>query len=249
MKYFLIALQFLTIIPLGKRKKLEEKDFAYSMIFFPIIGLIIGIFLILINYLISSFFSPLVVNTLIIITWITMSGALHLDGFCDTVDGLYGGQTKEERLKIMKDSSIGAKGAIALICLLILKLSLLMEISPQYKYQALLFTPMMGRWGMVMGIFSAPYAREQGMAKSFIKYKDTKQLLWASLITLIIGLFLFKFISLGIIGLALGITFILTIYLKRKIGGITGDTLGGLNEIIEVFTLLIIYCFAIGKYY
>ena len=245
MKYFLIALQFLTIIPLRKSIKIEEKDLSNSLIFFPIIGLIIGIFLILINYLISSFLSPLVVNTLIIIIWIGMSGALHLDGFCDTIDGLYGGQTKEERLKIMKDSSIGAKGAIALICLLILKLSLLMEISPQYKYQALLFTPMIGRWGMVMGIFLVPYAREEGMAKSFIKYKDTKQLFWASLITLTTGLFLFKFISLGIIGLDLGIIFISTLYLKRKIGGITGDTLGGLNEIIEVFTLLIIYCFII----
>ncbi|MCD6231910.1 adenosylcobinamide-GDP ribazoletransferase [Candidatus Aerophobetes bacterium] len=245
MKYFLIALQFLTIIPLRKSIKIEEKDLSNSLIFFPVIGLIIGIFLILINYLISSFFSPLVVNTLIIIIWIGMSGALHLDGFCDTIDGLYGGQTKEERLKIMKDSSIGAKGAIALICLLILKLSLLMEISPQYKYQALLFTPMIGRWGMVMGIFLVPYAREEGMAKSFIKYKDTKQLFWASLITLTTGLFLFKFISLGIIGLDLGIIFISTLYLKRKIGGITGDTLGGLNEIIEVFTLLIIYCFII----
>lgn len=247
MKKFLIALQFLTIIPLRKSIKIEEKDLSNSLIFFPIIGLIIGIFLILINYLISSFFSPLVVNTLIIIIWIGISGALHLDGFCDTIDGLYGGQTKEERLKIMKDSSIGAKGAIALICLLILKLSLLMEISPQYKYQTLLFTPMIGRWGMVMGIFLVPYAREEGMAKSFIKYKDTKQLFWASLITLTTGLFLFKFISLGIIGLVIGIIFLLTLYLKRKIGGITGDTLGGLNEIIEVFTLLIIYCFLIGK--
>ncbi|MCD6231137.1 adenosylcobinamide-GDP ribazoletransferase [Candidatus Aerophobetes bacterium] len=92
MKKFLIALQFLTIIPLRKSIKIEEKDLSNSLIFFPIIGLIIGIFLILINYLISSFLSPLVVNTLIIIIWIGMSGALHLDGFCDTIDGLYGGQ-------------------------------------------------------------------------------------------------------------------------------------------------------------
>jgi len=244
MKHLLVALQFLTIIPSKKRLKIEGRDLAQSMIFFPVVGLIIGIFLALVNYLTSIFFSPLVVNALILITWVILTGALHLDGFSDTVDGLCGGQSKEERLRIMRDNSIGAKGAIALFCLLALKFALLMGIASRYKYQTLLFTPVVGRWTMVTGMFLAPSAREEGMAIPFIEHRDNGQLFWASLITLIIGLFLFRFLSLGIMGLAFAATFILTGYLKRKIGGITGDTIGALNEIIEVFALLVICCFS-----
>jgi len=243
MKYLLVALQFLTTIPLGKGTKMRGEDLARSMVFFPVMGLIIGIFLALVNYLTSIFFSPLVVNALILITWVILTGALHLDGFADMVDGLCGGQSKEERLKIMRDNSIGAKGAIALFCLLALKFALLTEIASQYKYQALLFTPAVGRWTMVTGMFLAPYAREKGMAIPFIEHRNNGQLFWASLFTLIMGLFLFRFLSMGIMGLAFAATFILTGYLKRKIGGITGDTIGAANEIIEVFTLLIICCF------
>ncbi len=244
MKSLFIAIQFLTIIPFGKKLKIEEGDFARSMVFFPVVGLIIGMFLVLINYLALIFLSSFVINVLIIITWVILTGALHLDGFADTVDGLWGGQSKEERLKIMKDSFIGAKGGVALFCLLALKFALLMEIIPHYKYQTLLFTPVMGRWAMVVGIFLAPYAKEEGMAMPFVEHKDKRHLLWASLIALIIGLFLFKFVSLGIMGLTFFVTFILTSYLKRRIGGITGDTLGALEEIIEVFILLVICLFS-----
>jgi len=244
MKYLLVALQFLTTIPPGKRAKMEAEDLARSMVFFPVVGLIVGIFLVLVNRLSSIFFSSPVVNVLVMITWIVLTGALHLDGFSDTVDGLCGGQDKEERLKIMRDGSIGAKGATALFCLLALKFALLMGIAPHYKYQALLFTPIVGRWTMVTGMFLAPYAREKGMAIPFIEHRNNGQLLWASLITLIIGLFIFKLPSLGIMGLAFAATFILTDYFKRRIGGITGDTIGAVNEIIEVFTLLVICCFS-----
>jgi len=246
LKAFLSALGFLTVLPLGKKTRITKKDFAYSTIFFPLVGAVIGIFLSLVSYLTLFFFSSFVANALITTAWIILTGALHLDGFADMVDGLFGGQTKEERLRIMRDSFIGAKGTAFLFCLLALKFALLMEIPPSHKYQALLFAPVVGRWSMVVGMFLAPYVRKEGMATAFIEHKRKEDLLWASLITLIIGVSLFKFLFLGIIiGVALGANFVLTSYLRRKIGGITGDTLGALNEIIEVFTLLVIRCFKV----
>lgn len=240
-----MALRFLTIIPLGYPPEVKESDFAPSMAFFPLVGIIIGGFLVLIN-LITSSFSPLIASALVLIGWVGISGALHLDGFTDTIDGLCGGKNKEEILKIMKDSSNGAKGITALICLLLLKFTLLVGLAASYKNYALLFTPIVGRWSMVMGTYLSPYAREEGLAKAFFHHKGAREIFWASLITICLGLVLFKLEFFYIIGIALAANFLLIVYLKRRIGGLTGDTLGGLNEVIELLTLFTIYCLKIA---
>ena len=242
MKSLLIALQFLTIIPLRPSVRPEERDIAHSMSFFPLLGMIIGGFLILINLITSRYLSPFIASALILIGWVGITGALHLDGFTDTVDGLCGGKNKEQILRIMEDSFIGAKGAIALILLLLLKFALLVGLTNDYKNYALLFAPVAGRWSMVMGIYLSSYAREEGLAKAFFSHKTGREILWASLITFCLGLILFRIEFFYIIGIALAVNLLLITYLKRRIVGLTGDTLGALNEIIEVITLFSLYC-------
>ena len=242
MKGLLIALQFLTIIPLGHPVEVKGSDFASSMAFFPLVGMIIGGLLILINLATSIFLSPLIASTLVLIGWIGISGALHLDGFTDTIDGLCGGKNRGEILRIMKDSSNGAKGITALICLLLLKFTLLVGLTASCKNYALLFTPVVGRWSMVMGTYLSSYAREEGLGKAFFTHKTAKEIFWASLITSCLGLALFKLEFFYIIGIILAANFLLIAYLKRRIGGLTGDTLGGLNEVIELLALFSIYC-------
>lgn len=246
MKSLLIALQFLTIIPLRPSGRPEEKDIAHSMSFFPLVGMIIGGFLILINLITSRYLSPFIASALILIGWVGFTGALHLDGFTDTVDGLCGGKNKEQVLRIMKDSFIGAKGAIALILLLLLKFALLVGLTNDHKNYALLFAPVAGRWSMVMGIYLSSYAREEGLAKAFFSHKTGREIFWATLITFCLGLILFRIEFFYIIGIALAVNLLLISYLKRRIGGLTGDTLGALNEIIEVITLFSLYLFKIA---
>jgi len=246
LKSLIIALQFLTIIPLRPSTRPEERDIADSMSFFPLIGIVIGGFLILIN-LTTRAFSSLIVNTLILIGWIGITGALHLDGFTDTVDGFCGGKDKEEILRIMKDSSIGAKGVVALILLLLLKFTLLVGLANDYKNYALLLAPVIGRWSMVEGIYLSSYVREEGLAKAFFSHKTGREIFWASLITFCLGLCLFKLEFFYIIGIVLTTNFLLIVYFKRQIGGLTGDILGGLNEVIELLTLFSIYCLSLFR--
>jgi adenosylcobinamide-GDP ribazoletransferase len=242
LKSLLAAFRFLTIVPL--RVKIEESDelFASSMTFFPVVGLSIGGFLFLVYRISSILFSPLLVNALVLLGWVFITGALHLDGFMDTIDGLAGGKTKEERLKIMKDSSSGAKGVVGLVGLMGLKFLLLLEIDSPLKTGTLLLTPVVGRWSMVTAAYLAPYARVEGLGKAFIAHKGEGTIFWTSLTATFLGLFIFKFPFLYIIGVCLGAVYLSTLYFKSRIGGITGDTLGALNEIIELTVLFSICC-------
>jgi len=147
----------------------------------------------------------------------------------------------------MKDSSIGAKGVVALILLLLLKFTLLVGLANDYKNYALLLAPVIGRWSMVEGIYLSSYVREEGLAKAFFSHKTGREIFWASLITFCLGLCLFKLEFFYIIGIVLTTNFLLIVYFKRQIGGLTGDILGGLNEVIELLTLFSIYCLSLFR--
>ena len=133
MKRFLIALQFLTILPLNIKGKIEEKDFGRSLIYYPIVGLLIGLFLAGIAY-ISAFLPPLVTSVLILVAWMVITGGIHLDGFADTCDGFYGNRPKEDILKIMRDSRIGTMGAAGVVMLLLIKFATLSSIRSEDRY-------------------------------------------------------------------------------------------------------------------
>jgi adenosylcobinamide-GDP ribazoletransferase len=226
MKGLIIALQFLTKIPIKKKGQatfytlIKSKDLGKSMLWFPLIGLIIGGILVLINIIASKFFSPLLVNILILLVLIWITGAIHLDGFVDTLDGLSGGRTKEEVLRIMRDSSAGVIGIIGLICLLLLKL---------------------GLWSLVLASFLSPYARKEGgLGKPFTEYVKLKEFVIATLLALIIGIIFLRFTCLILFASIFVVTFLAGRFFLRKIGGVTGDTLGAVNEVAEITCLFIL---------
>jgi len=247
-----LAIRFLTNIPVisfpppnntNQNEEALTENFANSMAFFPLVGMLIGILLVLLRRLFYYFaISPLLGDTLVLIFWIWLSGGLHLDGFADSVDGFVGGQDKEEILKIMKDSSTGAKGVVSLISLLLLKFILLVEMPLFLKDAALFFTPAIGRWSMVIAAFLGKPARlKNSMGKLFMDYVGWREVIFASLTMAVIGILLFKFYFLLLVIIGLGIVFVILKYCKKRIGGISGDILGAINEIIEVFILLAVY--------
>ncbi|MEK6558784.1 MAG: adenosylcobinamide-GDP ribazoletransferase, partial [Planctomycetota bacterium] len=121
MNNFLCALKFLTIIPIDREDKIKPNGAGCVVFWFPVVGFCIGVFLSIAYLLFCSFFPNLIADALIILIYIAITGALHLDGLADTCDGIWGGWNKEKRLEIMKDSRIGVFGAIGLICVLGIK--------------------------------------------------------------------------------------------------------------------------------
>ena len=242
-KSLLMAIQFLTRVPIPGQ--MDFKDIEKSMVFFPVVGLLLGGILVIVNLTLSPFLPRLSADVLLIITLILVTGAFHLDGFADTIDGFYAGRSKEETLKIMRDAQIGAMGVISLICLLGLKLIALYQIPDTFKNISLLIMPVTGRWMMVLSGALSTYARPSGgLGESFTNRVGQKDFIYAGFlpIGLIVGLFWIRGIILML--LAIIFTLCLTGYIKRKIGGLTGDTLGAINESVEVMVLLSILTMA-----
>jgi len=244
-----LAIRFLTIIPVisfptlnntNQNEETLEGNFANSMAFFPLVGMLIGLLLVVLRRIFYYLpVSSLVGDTLILIVWIWLSGGLHLDGFADSVDGFSGGHDKEEILKIMKDSSTGAKGVVALISLLLLKFVLLVEMPLLLKDAVLFFTPAIGRWSMVIAAFLGKSARlKNSMGKLFMDYVGWREVIFASLTMTAVGILLFGLYFLPLVITGIGIVLLVLKYCKKKIGGISGDILGAINEIVEVSILL-----------
>ena len=244
-----LAIRFLTILPIAsfppsnntnQDEEALEENFANSMAFFPIVGMLIGVLLVVLRRIFYYLpVSPLIGDTLVLIVWIWLSGGLHLDGFTDSVDGFFGGHNKEEILKIMKDSSTGAKGVVALVSLLLLKFVLLVEMPLLLKDAALFFTPTIGRWSMVIAAFLGKPARlKNSMGKLFMDYVGWREVIFASLTMAVMGILLFRLYFLPLVIIGTGIALLILKYCQQKIGGISGDILGAINEIVEVSILL-----------
>jgi len=236
---------FLTILPFPTKKGATEADLARATAYFPLVGALLGGVLLLSARLLAALWSPPTVNALVLILWGLLTGGLHLDGLADTVDGLCGGTTREEKLAIMKDSRLGVFGAAALFGLLLLKFSLLGELggaalrcTQGRPYgDALLLAPTLGRWAMVYAVSFFPSAREGGMGHLFKRHCGWRELTLATATALGCALLLlgpWGFAVVGGLWLAVaGMGWALT----HALGGLTGDTYGALCEVGEVLTL------------
>ncbi|OQY39437.1 adenosylcobinamide-GDP ribazoletransferase [Candidatus Atribacteria bacterium 4572_76] len=248
-----LAIRFLTIFPiasfpLSNNSNQDEEEglvenFANSMAFFPLVGMLIGVSLVVLRRIFYYLpVSPLVGDTLVLIVWIWLSGGLHLDGFADSIDGFSGGHNKEEILNIMKDSATGAKGVVALVSLLLLKFVLLVEMPLFLKDAVLFFTPTVGRWSMVIAAFlSKPARTKDSMGKLFMDYVSWREVIFASLTLAVVGILLFRLYFIPLVIIGIGIVLLILKYCHKRINGISGDVLGAINEIVEVFILLTFY--------
>ena len=240
MKYFLIALQFLTRIPVKIKDKIEDRDYGYSMAWFPAVGLVLGGILALAFKLAVFLFNPAIAVLLVITIYMFLTGALHIDGLSDAGDGLYGGKgDKVKTLEIMKDSRIGTIGALALVLDIGLRFALLSSLPVSRIPASLILMAVLGRWGQVFFCLNAPSARAESRGGYFSSSLTSGIFGFSSMIMFGICLFLLKPVS-----LALLLVFLILIirlaknYFRRNIGGITGDAIGAVNEGTEILVLL-----------
>lgn len=237
---FLLALQFLTIVPL-KIKRVSDKRIAGAMAYFPIIGLLLGLFLSAINALLLSLnFSPLATDIILVIILIIITGGMHLDGLADTSDALLSNKPKDQMLAIMRDPHIGVMGVLSLISIIILKVGLLSSISPGSKTIALLLMAVLSRWGAVWMTFIFPYAREEGKAKVFFRGINLSIFLLSLLTVSIFAFAIWRIKGLLALLVIAGSIYLGGKFICGKISGITGDTLGAAIELSEILILFIV---------
>ena len=240
---FLAALQFLTTIPIPWRREVSPEELGRSAGYFPVIGLIIGLILVGLNWLFGLILPSAVVNALLIVSLVVISGALHLDGFVDTCDGIAGHKPTEDRWQVMHDSRAGGFGIVGVVLLLLVKYVSLNSIPEPLLMMALVLMPVISRWAMVYAVFAYPYAKPSGLGKAFKQRTSWPRFTMATLIALVVVVALALLAGLAIIFIMF-LTWVMTVamaaYFKSKFSGLTGDTYGAINELAEVGVLIFI---------
>lgn len=242
---FITGLQFLTRIRLVTQVDCSQESFRRSVKFFPFIGCIIGLLLSGIIYglqlLGGGGFSPHVMASSLILIEILLTGALHCDGFMDTMDGIFSGRSRERMLEIMKDSRVGAFGVIAFCLFVLLKYSFILDITPSLLPLAFLVMPIVGRLAIVIAVTLFPYARREGLGKSFSYHADRKTLYIAGLCVGVMLAFLGRLaLFSGLIGIVFAYAF--AEYVNKRLDGLTGDVYGAVNELTELIVLFVFTC-------
>ena len=239
MNSFLLALQMLTRIYI-KYVPYEEKTASRSVLYFPIIGLVLGAVLIGLAFLFHYVFPAPAVAAVVVVGMVVLTGGLHMDGFMDTLDGVLSGRPRERKLEIMKDSRVGAFGVLGLACLLLLKYGLVISLPAPQFYSILLFMPILSRWAMAYATVSFPYARKEGFGKSHAA-AGKFELGIATILTIVLAILICG--PAGVVCMALVgfLAWFLCKKLVKQLGGLTGDTYGAVNETMEVAVLLLFF--------
>ena len=236
MTRLIAALQFLTIIPLGKSAIYDPKGMVP---FFPVVGIIIGGLLSIFDHVALNFWPEPITAVLDVIFLVVITAALHLDGLGDTADGVLGHRSREKALMIMKDSRIGAMGLVAIVCGLAIKWGGITHLTA-HRTLLLVLIPAYARSTMIFGIRFLEYGRPDGGTgyDVFGESLTLSAFQWM-LIPVILSIFLgWKGIWLNLIFAVLTITIIF--YYKKRMGCITGDMLGAMTEVTESLLFLLV---------
>ncbi len=240
---FISAVTFYTCIPIPSGWPLEFRGIARWV---PIIGLLIGGILGIVDVGLQQLGVPILTRSaLVVVSWIALTGGLHLDGVMDTADGL-AVQDRQRRLEVMADSATGAFGAMAAIALLLLKTAALTDIEA-YRWLALMMSAGWGRWGQVVAIAFYPYLKPTGKGAFHKRAIRTPQDILLGLVFLLgfcgFPLWLDRglwWVSLKMLVGGGAIAFLTGAWFYRQLGGHTGDTYGAVVEWTEALFLCLL---------
>ena len=243
-RWFLIALQFLTRIPVQLKTAPTTAEIGVSILMYPIVGLAIGLLLISPLFALELLgFSPppSAAAGLLIFLWIFVTGALHIDGLADSADGWLGGYGNRERtLEIMKDSRNGAGALAAVAAVVLLKFGALEAAIANHQWLAIVIAPILGRSAVLLLVISTRYVPTSQLGADLAAQCPKEPaigLLIAIAITLLLGS-LYEWQLLAATFAALLSFWVLRQQMLKRLDGATGDTTGASVEIIEASTLL-----------
>ncbi|MGI6066037.1 MAG: adenosylcobinamide-GDP ribazoletransferase [Bacillota bacterium] len=241
-----IAITFLSRIPLKINFTYDEKDMARTSRYFPLVGLMIGLS-VAIALFAFGWINQQLGAVAAILTGVILTGGLHFDGFLDTVDGIFSARDREKMLEIMKDSRVGAHGVTAAISFFLLKfVSYQMVLESLKTFWVIPMAFIISRWILVFAILYFPGARKQGLGQIFIKHRRRWDFPLATFFVICPILVLNQWLTLIPLGLTILICWLVCRSLVKILGGLTGDTYGALAEISEtLFILIFLVCEAL----
>jgi adenosylcobinamide-GDP ribazoletransferase len=235
---FWIALQFLSSLPIRLPGMPTPLQLGRSLLFYPLVGLLFGVLLWAVNWLLLG--APLLLHAALLLTvWVLLSGGLHLDGLADSADAWLGGFGDRERtLTIMKDPRSGPIAVVTLMLVLLIKFAALVALIEHQQAGVLLIVPLVGR-SAVLGLFlTTPYVRPGGLGQALADHLPRlagKQVLAASAVACVL---ISGFAGVLALVLATAMFVWLRQVMRRRLGGTTGDTAGALLELLEVAVLV-----------
>lgn len=234
---FLIALQFLTRVPVSFRRAPDAAETSASLFYYPLVGLLIGIVLSGLAWLLSAL-SPLLAAAIVLCAWVLLTGALHLDGLADSADAWAGGHGDRERmLRIMKDPASGPIGVTALVLVLILKFAALVTLLDANHYWLLVIAPLLGRAALPLLFLTTPYVRPSGLGTPFANGLSRGTAIGVSAAAYLLVPLMFGPNGFWAVLAGLSAFVLLRAFMCRQLGGTTGDTAGALIELSETVVL------------
>lgn len=233
MRGLLIALGFLTRLPVPASAFADASARARSLAWYPAVGLLLGVLLSGLAWLLREW-PPMLAAAVLLAAWVALTGALHLDGLADSADAWVGGMGDRARtLAIMKDPACGPMGVVALVLVLLLKFAALASAS---RWPALLLAPLLGRTALTAAFLALPYVRSGGLGEGLAGASRAASAGALVLVAVLCA-------CLGWQGvLALVVAAVVFALWRRaclqRLGGMTGDTCGALAELTEVAVLV-----------
>ena len=240
----ILLIQFMTRIPIPIKVEYSEKQLGKGIKYFPLVGYLIGIIIFITGIVLNKYIdNKYIISLLLILIELKLVGLIHIDGLADSFDGLFSYRDKDRILEIMKDSRVGTNGVVVLIFYYLAKLILIAEIISRGDMRCLIIYPIIARMSTSVNAGFGVYARDNGMSIGIIGMNQVKDSIFSVILTLLLIILVYynSGILKGLVMFVAGILFIF--YFRRvvykKIGGITGDTMGASLEMTGLIVLLI----------
>lgn len=236
---FFIALQFLTRVPVRLHGPPAAAETARSLLYYPLVGLLLGLGLAGLHAALQGLPPPLPA-AVVVLAWVLITGALHLDGLADSADAWMGGGGDRARsLAILKDPRCGTAGVAAVVLVLMLKFSAL-QAGGEEGTAALVLAPFLGRTAVVALFLSTPYVRPGGLGATLSTHLPRRRGAWAVALSALLALAAWGVHGLAALVIAAALLLGLRALMCRRLGGTTGDTAGAVVELVETALLLVL---------
>lgn len=234
----LIALQFLTILPVRIDAVPDTEATGRSLLYYPLVGLLIGVLLAAVTWMLGDV-PPLLGAAVLLAAWVAVTGALHLDGLADSADAWVGGHgDRDKTLAIMKDPRSGPIAVVTLVVVLLIKFTALVQLLANDAWELIVLAPVLGRTALVLLFLTTPYVRPQGLGSVLASHLPRRACVLAVVFTLLAIPVFLGLAAWWLLAAAAGIFFTLRRLMLRRIEGTTGDTAGALVELTETIALL-----------
>lgn len=236
------AMQFLTRIPLATRTLFDNKDYANSLAWYPVIGLILGGLVWLSGVTLAGLSSTSLAAALVLAVWVLLTGALHLDGVADCADAWVGGfGDREKTFQIIKDPRSGPIAVVVLVLVLLVKWAALEVLLGSEHWWIIWLIPLLARGAMPYIFWRLDYVSSSGLGSAFVEGLSRQRILISLLFVVVIAM-LSLTAQLEILVLFVVVSLLIYLWWKRasyqKLGGFNGDCAGALVEFLELGLLL-----------